>query len=141
MEIDNVSSGGVYVQVDSKGQISSHGFKEDGEFNLDGGHIVESHPSTGTRFFGYQLPHALEAYALAEELAVKVPEYRYIGWDIALTETGVDLIELNTYAAYDMIQCYYQNPSQRGSYDEMVKLVGVDFRSLTNRYDKVRSQQ
>ncbi|NLY37550.1 MAG: hypothetical protein GX046_10030 [Tissierellia bacterium] len=141
MEIDNVSSGGVYVQVDQTGRISSHGFKEDGKFDLDGGHIVESHPSTGTRFLGYQLPHTDKAFALAKELAVKVPEYRYIGWDIALTESGVDLIELNTYAAYDMIQCYYQNPSHRGSYDEMVKLVGVDFRSLKDRYEKVRTQR
>lgn len=141
MEIDNVSSGGVYVQVDPSGRISSHGFKEDGNFNLDGGHIVEAHPTTGTRFLGHQLPHVPEALAFAETLAKKVPQYRYIGWDIALTETGVDLIELNTYAAYDMSQCYYQNASHRGSYDQMVRLVGVDFRSLKNRYKKVRIQK
>lgn len=141
MEIDNVSSGGVYVQVDRSGKIVTHGFKEDGEFSLDGGHLVECHPSTGTRFLNYQLPNTDEAYALAEELALKVPGYRYIGWDIALTETGVDLIELNTYAAYDMSQCYYQNASKRGSYDLMAKLVNVDFRSLEDRYKKVRTNK
>lgn len=141
MEIDNVSSGGVYVQVDPTGRIVSQGFKEDGKFNLDGGHLVEAHPSTGTVFLNYMLPHVDKAYKLAKELAQKIDDYRYIGWDIALTEEGVDLIELNTYASYDMIQCYYQNPSKRGIYQEMVKLVGVEFRALKDRYKKVRIQK
>lgn len=140
MEIDNVSSGGVYVRVDHSGKIVTHGFKEDGKFNLDGGHIVEAHPTTGTVFMNYQLPHTDEAMALVEKMAKEVPEYRYIGWDIALTEEGVDMIELNTYAAYDMIQCYYQDPHM-GSYEEMVRLIGVDFRSLPDRKSKVRTQK
>lgn len=139
MEIDNVSSGGVYVQVDPTGRISSHGFKEDGEFNLDGGHLVEAHTTTGTVFLNYQLPHTKEAFELVEKMAKEVPEYRYIGWDIALTEDGVDMIELNTYASYDMIQCYYQNKSRRGNYEQMVKLTGIDYRSLTDRQKKVRT--
>ncbi len=141
MEIDNVSSGGVYVQVDSTGKIISQGFKEDGNFNLDGGHLVEAHPTTGTIFLNYMLPHVDKAYALAEKLANEIDDYKYIGWDIALTEEGVDLIELNTYASYDMMQCYYQNPSHRGIYDQMVKLVGVEFRELKDRYSKVRIQK
>lgn len=140
MEIDNVSSGGVYAQVDRQGVIVSEGFKEDPNFNLDGGHKVKAHPTTGTKFMGYQLPHTDQAYALAEELAKIVPGYNYIGWDIALTEDGVDLIELNTYASYDMMQCYYQNPSQRGIYDQMVELTGIDYRSLKDRNKKVRTQ-
>ena len=44
-----------------------------------------------------------------KEQARLVPEARYVGWDIAVTPKGFDLIEMNCPAGHDMFQSF-DNP-------------------------------
>ena len=49
---------------------------------------------------GYKIPFWSEAKALVRELAQVVPENRYTGWDLALTDGGWVLVEANRRAQF-----------------------------------------
>ncbi len=61
----------------------------------------EQHPYTGVKFKDYALPYISEAIALAKEVSLVVPQMRYMGWNIALTQTGPVLMEGVPYPEYD----------------------------------------
>lgn len=137
MNIDNVSSGGIYLKVNPEGVIESPAILEDAAFEGHGGILYDEHPDTGVTFKGYQLPNMDQAYELVEKASSLMPQYRYVGWDVALTEDGADLIEINLYAAYDMNQCYHLSEEKKGLYDTIVEYSGIDFRSLKDRRNKL----
>lgn len=56
---------------------------------------IESHPDTGFVFSELVVPRMAEAVALVEAAALEIPEVRYIGWDVAITERGPVLVEGN----------------------------------------------
>ena len=61
---------------------------------------------------GFELPDytALKEYVL--RLVKVVPQAWYVGWDIAITPNGYDLIEMNCPAGHDMFQSF-NNPVYR----------------------------
>ena len=54
-----------------------------------------THPQTRARVIGERIPRFSEAKELAKELAAYFPGYRYLAWDLALTEEGWVIVELN----------------------------------------------
>lgn len=56
---------------------------------------VVTHPGTGMRFDGFRLPHWHEAIDLAKTAQRCFPTLPTLGWDIALTEEGPQIIEAN----------------------------------------------
>lgn len=62
------------------------------------------HPGTEYQMIGYKLPMFSELKKYVSELVKVVPEARYVGWDIALTPKGFDLIELNCPGGNDILQ-------------------------------------
>lgn len=93
--IDNTSSGGigVGVYVDT-GVLMKNGFDAMGRLYL-------SHPVSGVGFEGLQIPHWQEIIELAKKVQSTFPYYRMLGHDIALTDKGPVIIEIN--AAHDNI--------------------------------------
>ncbi len=80
--VDNGGAGGIFVHVDKdSGMTDSHGIIETGV-------TFEEHPDHGYTFCGIQLPKWEEARELVCEAATRVPEARYIGWDITHTAEG-----------------------------------------------------
>lgn len=71
-----------------------------------GSSLYENHPKTKRKINGVKLPYWEETVALLNEACKRVPEVRYIGWDIAITPDGPVLIEGNTTPGYK----YYQIP-------------------------------
>lgn len=53
------------------------------------------HPDTGVQIIGARIPRWEEALALVRELTAVVPEQRYVGWDLALTDSGWVMVEGN----------------------------------------------
>lgn len=97
--INNAHNGGVMCHVDPlTGVLSSWARNPKGK-NLF------RHPDTGLVFPGYQIPMWQEVLNFAEELAKVVPQARYIGWDIAITEKGPVVIEGNTYPGHCTQAC------------------------------------
>lgn len=96
--VDNMENDGLSCPVDLKtGKIcgTAHTSKL---VNYD------THPYTGVKLIGYQLPYIPEVVKLAEEAAMVEPRMRYLGWDIAITEDGPAVIEANNYPGYDFSQ-------------------------------------
>lgn len=86
--VDNMDSGGVIAVVDEKGSIFTHASDK----NLN---IYKSHPDTGVVFKGFVIPFFNEAQELVKKAAQVVKGVRYVGWDVAFTQSGPILIEGN----------------------------------------------
>ncbi len=99
--VDNAGAGGIFSEVSEKGVI----IKAVDEL----GHSYIYHPDTNVKLIGFQIPQWDEALSLATELAKVVPDNRYTGWDLALTNSGWVMVEGNTRA-----QFVFQIPSQKG---------------------------
>lgn len=100
MIVDNVSSGGVCVPVDSDTGICKRGFytKKGENFN--------KHPECGYEINGFQIPKWKELLKIVDELAHVLPDVRYVGWDLALTDSGWVMIEGNSAAQIFGTQIY-----------------------------------
>ncbi len=68
------------------------------------------HPVTGTSIAGFQIPFWQETMEMAKEAAKIHTRNRSIGWDIAITGTGPELIEGN----HDWCKLVWQLPVNRG---------------------------
>lgn len=87
---DNLSLGGIGAQVDVKtGVVCTYG--KDFHF-----HAFTHHPYSGAQIIGLQIPHWDQAVALIKEGHRRLPQCMIYGWDIAITETGVDIVEANS---------------------------------------------
>lgn len=56
--------------------------------------LVEDHPETGARLLGAQLPMWAEARAHALRAAAAAPKLALTGWDVAITDAGPVIVEL-----------------------------------------------
>lgn len=68
------------------------------------------HPITGTQIIGFQVPFWAETIKMVKEAAKQHPQNRSIGWDIAITNKGPDLIEGN----HDWCKLVWQLPVKHG---------------------------
>jgi hypothetical protein len=114
--IDNFRSGtaGNYLARINCGDGTIHSCWR---YAREGGAVrVDSHPVTGIRFAGYQLPFWPEAMQLALRAALAFCPIRTVGWDIALTGTGPVLVEGNI---------WYDPVSHSGQMDRIIdRIVG-----------------
>ncbi len=96
--VDNLENGGLACSFDlEKGEIDGVGHTS-ALINYD------THPYTGVRFLGYKIPYVEEMKELVKEAALVVPEIKYVGWDVCITENGPAIVEGNDYPAYDFPQ-------------------------------------
>jgi len=79
--------------------------------------LVETHPDSGRRLAGLQLPDWGRARDLCLTAALGFPMLRLQHWDVAFSESGPCILELNTTGSIDMIQY----ASGTGLYDENVR--------------------
>lgn len=85
-------------------------------------HYTE-HPYSKTPLIGYQVPMFDELKELAKKAALRVPQMRYVGWDIAITPRGPVIIEGNNYCAHDFWQLPGQTPGGIGIMPTINELV------------------
>lgn len=96
--IDNATAGGLAAAIDMEsGVITSEACSESGPRMI-------FHPDTGVQILGMQMPRWQELLALVDELAHVVPEQKFVGWDLALTEQGWVMVEGNDDAMITAIQ-------------------------------------
>lgn len=87
--VDNMGAGGMAAHIDVE-----TGIVDTMAIDMKRREYV-IHPLSGEVFPGLRIPHWEEAKDLVIRAAKEVPEMRYIGWDVAVTEDGVCLIEGN----------------------------------------------
>lgn len=96
--VDNYHSGGFYARIDEYlGRLMTKGKGIDGEMH-------EHHPLSGQRFVGFQLPNWEMVREAVEEVAHYLPQSRFIGWDVAILQDRVELIEGNYIADPGLMQ-------------------------------------
>ena len=62
---------------------------------IDTGEIITTHPDTKEEIVGFTIPRWSDAIQVVKELMTRMPNSRYLSWDLALTHKGWDLIEGN----------------------------------------------
>ncbi len=113
--VDNMKAGGLGCPVDVRtGRICAPAFNVLLE-------RFETHPMTGVRFEGFQLPmwdQVIECVRAIARKAYMLPQCRYLGWDIAFKPDGVAVIEGNWQQGCDIIEY----GGQPGFYHELKRL-------------------
>lgn len=96
--LDNMATGGMCAKLDpDTGVIVKPGTNYKNE-------VFYTHPVTKVELVGREIPHYDKVRAAVCEAAKVVPQVRYVGWDVAVTAEGVDLIEGNEYPGHLIIQ-------------------------------------
>ena len=107
--MDNHMMGGIVMIVDTEtGKVASLASCKK-ELNL------VKHPNTGIFLPGFQIPHWEKVVDMIEQVARSVHDIRYIGWDVAILDDDVCLIEANPSGDFNL----FQEPMQKGCKAEM----------------------
>ena len=111
--VDNYAMGGLIYEVDVKtGVVVTYGKNQDGDLTL-------VHPGTDKVMLGYRLPHWEKVVALCERAAQMIPQVAFIGWDVAITQDDVQMIEGNNSSEYE----FYEYLGSTGYYEKFTKLL------------------
>lgn len=109
--VDNTGRGGISAALDENGLVLTACDST--------GKYYKTHPDTGEKIVGFQIPRWEEAVALANKLCQVVPKVRYVGWDLALTNKGWVVIEGNDKGMFEGIQM----PLQKGFRPRLEKIL------------------
>lgn len=100
---DTWGKGSIYVGID----VEKGCLKKDGYYHPDIGNegIVHKHPDSGIVFDGYVIPELRDAV----NLCLRAHKFLYfnfiIGWDVAITENGPLILEVNEKPGMNAVQC------------------------------------
>lgn len=96
--VDNYAQGGSIYEVDvNSGVVNSYGKSKAGNLHL-------YHPGTDIIMLGYQIPNWKQVVDISEKAAEHLPQVRIIGWDVAITQDGVQMIEGNHNPDYELYE-------------------------------------
>ena len=117
--VDNGGAGGIMCTIDA---VTGKIIAAADEY----GHAFTVHPDSKETIIGFQIPRWDELIATAKELAKVVPENRYTGWDLALTQEGWCMVEANRRGQF----VGWQIPTQigfRAEINGILKRLGVKY--------------
>lgn len=110
-DVDNYCMGGSAYEIDLEtGLICTRAHSK-----VNPGSIY--HRGTNIVMLGYQIPNWDKVIEDSCRAAECVPNLRLIGWDVAITETGTDLIEGNHNPDYELYEFF----GSTGYYEKMKK--------------------
>ena len=112
-----------YMRLGQDGKITSRVVD-------DIANVYEEHPIAKIKFDTVQVPFVKEAYEMALEAALVVPEVRYVGWDIAITDNGPVIMEGNEYPSYGLVQYYLFNDEHEGHLAAIEKILGDEMKNI-----------
>ena len=109
-------------------------FNEDGiiDSNVidDYGQIYKMHPLTGMEFKRVKLDFVKEAFEMCKKAALRIPQVRYVGWDVAFTDKGPLIIEGNEYPGYGLIQFYKLKNKSTGHLKEISDILKDEMKNI-----------
>jgi len=117
--MDNVDCGGMASRIDlEKGTLMTVGADKQGNTYL-------KHPITNTSIIGFKIPYWEEAKAMCMAAAQKIPQMRFIAWDVAITENGPTFIEGNSFPSHAVPQFAAHYPDGIGILPEFEKFIDL----------------
>ena len=103
--VDNMHCGGMSAAIDlDTGVVITDAVNYANE-------VFEKHPDTGITIRGFKVPYIREMKAMLREAGKNVNGY--LGWDIAMTDKGPIVIEVNTHPGAEILQTPYV-PMRKG---------------------------
>ncbi len=115
--VDNLNNGGIAAKLDlTEGKITLPAASKDGT-------QYTFHPNTEQELIGFCVPHWDKVLALANQASKLIPKVAYVGWDIAIRENDVVLIEGNSYPGHDIFQLPAYTPDGIGLLPNINKLI------------------
>ncbi len=100
--VDNWDKGAIAVGVElDTGRLMRTGWRKNKFADQNG---FDVHPDTGIRFDGYQLPFWSESKDLVCRAAETLQPMRSLGWDVAITDSGPILVEVNDVWGINLMQ-------------------------------------
>jgi hypothetical protein len=96
----------------------------------DYANVYETHPLTGKKFSEVKIKGVKEAFEMCKQAAKKIPEVRYIGWDVAFTENGPVIVEGNEYPGYGLLQFYKLKNKKTGHLKEISDILGDEMKNI-----------
>ena len=104
--VDNFTSNGIVAQIDiDSGVVFTPAIGKDLQTYI-------KHPTSGVVIPGFQIPHWGAAKEMVLRAATTIPQIRWIGWDVAITENGPLLVEGNIDSGHNLMQL----ATQKGIY-------------------------
>ncbi|MBO6195122.1 MAG: hexapeptide transferase [Bacilli bacterium] len=100
--VDNFSSGGMYTFLDKKGKIIVPAIDQ-------ADNKITVHPTTNEKILGFTIPNYDKACEMVKEASKLIPEVKYIGWDVAILENDVCLVEGNEFPGVFQIKPSFEN--------------------------------
>lgn len=92
--VDNTATGGYYYEVDlDTGLVVSEGISKNGD-------LVFIHPLTDIVMLGFKVPLWDKVVKMCVDAAQRLPGVALVGWDVAVSQDDVQLIEGNNSADY-----------------------------------------
>ena len=117
--MDNVDQGGMAARVDlESGKLLTVGADKKGQ-------TFTHHPMTGTAIIGFEVPFFEEAKAMCLKAAQKVPQMRFVAWDVAITENGPVFIEGNSFPSHAVPQFAAHYPDGIGIMREFRQFIDI----------------
>ncbi len=97
-DVDNAGAGGIYASVDPQ-----TGIVQTDARNYKGDHYLY-HPNSGVAIIGFQLPQWEEAKKFIQKVATHRSGTTLISWDLAYSNKGWCLVEVNDNGDWSIIQ-------------------------------------
>ena len=117
--MDNVDCGGMAARVDlDSGKLLTVGADKQGN-------TFTHHPMTGTPILGFEVPFFEEAKAMCLKAAEKVPQMRFVAWDVAITQEGPCFIEGNSFPSHAVPQFAAHYPDGIGIMREFRQFMDI----------------
>ena len=117
--MDNVDQGGMAARVDlDSGKLLTVGADKQGN-------TFAVHPITHTPILGFEVPFFEEAKAMCINAAQKVPQMRFVAWDVAITEKGPVFIEGNSFPSHAVPQFAAHYPDGIGIMREFREFIDI----------------
>lgn len=96
----------------------------------DYGNIYDIHPMTGTRFSDIKISGVGQAFDMCKTAAKKIPQIRYIGWDVAFSVNGPVFVEGNEYPGYGILQHFRLKNKKTGHLKEIADVLGDEMKNI-----------
>lgn len=117
--MDNVDCGGMAARIDlDSGMLLTVGADK-------AGNTYTKHPMTGTDIIGFTIPYWEEAKQMCLDAAKKVPQMRFVAWDVAITPDGPTFIEGNSFPSHAVPQFAAHYPDGIGILPEFLKFINI----------------
>jgi hypothetical protein len=109
--VDNMAAGNPAAPIDVRTGIVSG----NAVFSDISKPEISLHPITGVTIAGFKIPYWNEIIAMIERAAIQISDNRSVGWDVAVTEEGPQLIEGN----HNWCKLLWQLPVNKGLKKEL----------------------